>query len=161
MTQHYNTTAAYISGGICGPIRWPYGAIAGRPLRKNLRGRWGILDRFTEPASFREALLRLLCEEGGEFQCPLSLLKISTGLRKASAFSRSGRTVTVMVPILFAVLSILVFRFRSRAALELKVVALQHQLTVLRRQRPRRPQLSPLAVAITASRTTQDQCRNS
>ena len=70
MTQHYNTTAAYISGGICGPIRWPHGAMAGRPLRKNLRGRWGILDRFTEPASFREALLRLLCEEGGEFQCP-------------------------------------------------------------------------------------------
>ena len=49
-----------------------------------------------------------------------------------------------MVPILFAVLSIVVFRFRSRAALELKVVALQHQLTVIRRQRPRRPQLSPL-----------------
>ena len=63
MTQHYNTTAAYISGGICGPIRWPHGAMAGRPLRKNLRGRWGILDCFTEPASFREALLRLLCEE--------------------------------------------------------------------------------------------------
>src|SRR5215831_14736716 len=49
-----------------------------------------------------------------------------------------------MVAILFAVLSILVFRFRSRAALELKVVALQHQLTVLCRQRPRRPQLSSL-----------------
>src|SRR5215467_8029481 len=49
-----------------------------------------------------------------------------------------------MVTILFAVLSILVFRFRSRAALELKVVVLQHQLTVLRRQRPGRPQLSAL-----------------
>src|SRR5215831_1076615 len=49
-----------------------------------------------------------------------------------------------MLAILFALLSILVFRFRSRAALELKVVALQHQLTVLCRQRPRRPQLSPL-----------------
>jgi len=32
-----------------------------------------------------------------------------------------------MVPILFAVLSILVFRFRSRAALELQIVALQHR----------------------------------
>src|SRR5262249_1235850 len=41
-------------------------------------------------------------------------------------------------------LSILVFRFRSRVALELKVVALEHQLTVLRRQRPGRPQLSSL-----------------
>src|SRR5262249_41953683 len=49
-----------------------------------------------------------------------------------------------MVAILVAVLSILVFRFRSRAALELKVVALQHQLPVLCRQRPRRPQLSSL-----------------
>src|SRR5215467_14260452 len=50
-----------------------------------------------------------------------------------------------MATILFAVLSILVFRcFRSRAALELKLVALQHQLAVLRRQRPGRPQLSSL-----------------
>src|ERR1700746_535663 len=49
-----------------------------------------------------------------------------------------------MVPILFAVVSIFVFRFRSRAALELKLVALQHQLAVLRRQRPGRPQLSSL-----------------
>src|ERR1700687_4494110 len=49
-----------------------------------------------------------------------------------------------MVTILFAVVSILVFRFRSRAALELRLVALQHQLTVLRRQRPGRPQLSSL-----------------
>src|ERR1700730_2024604 len=49
-----------------------------------------------------------------------------------------------MVTILFAVVSILVFRFRSRAALELKLVALQHQLAVLRRPRPVRPQLSSL-----------------
>src|SRR5260221_13050825 len=49
-----------------------------------------------------------------------------------------------MVTILFAVVSILVFRFRSRAALELNLVALQHQLAVLRRQRPGRPQLSSL-----------------
>src|SRR5258708_3821609 len=49
-----------------------------------------------------------------------------------------------MVTILFAVVSILVFRFRSRAALELKLVALQHQLAVLRRQRPGRSQLSSL-----------------
>src|SRR5436190_18349873 len=49
-----------------------------------------------------------------------------------------------MVAILSGVVSIFVFRFRSRAALELKLVALQHQLTVLRRQRPGRPQLSSL-----------------
>jgi hypothetical protein len=49
-----------------------------------------------------------------------------------------------MVAILLAVVSLFVFRFRSRAALELKLVALQHQLAVLRRQRPGRPQLSCL-----------------
>jgi hypothetical protein len=49
-----------------------------------------------------------------------------------------------MVAILFALVSILVFRFRNRVALELKLVALQHQLAVLRRQRPGRPQLSSL-----------------
>jgi len=49
-----------------------------------------------------------------------------------------------MVTILFAVASIVVFRFRSRAALELKIVALQHQLAVLRRQRPGQFQLSAL-----------------
>ena len=49
-----------------------------------------------------------------------------------------------MVAILSAVALIFVFRFRSRAALELKLIALQHQLAVLRRQRPGRPQLSSL-----------------
>src|SRR5437763_4500591 len=49
-----------------------------------------------------------------------------------------------MVAIRLAVLSLFGFRFRSRAALELKLVAVQHQLAVLRRQRPGRPQLSSL-----------------
>src|SRR5437764_3451251 len=49
-----------------------------------------------------------------------------------------------MVTILSAVVSIFAFRFRSRASLELKLIALQHQLAVLRRQRPGRPQLSSL-----------------
>ena len=49
-----------------------------------------------------------------------------------------------MVAILLAVVSFFVFRFRSRAGLELKLVALQHQLAVLRRQRPGRPQLLSL-----------------
>jgi putative transposase len=49
-----------------------------------------------------------------------------------------------MVTILFAIASILGFRFRTRVALELKLVALQHQLAVLHRQRPGRPQLSSL-----------------
>jgi len=49
-----------------------------------------------------------------------------------------------MVAILLSVVSLFVFRFRSRSALELKLFALQHQLAVLRRQRPGRPQLSSL-----------------
>jgi putative transposase len=49
-----------------------------------------------------------------------------------------------MGSILSAFVSIFAFRFRSRASLELKLIALQHQLAALRRQRPGRPQLSSL-----------------
>jgi putative transposase len=49
-----------------------------------------------------------------------------------------------MGTILSAVVSIFAFRFRNRASLELKLIALQHQLAVLHRQRPGRPQLSSL-----------------
>jgi hypothetical protein len=49
-----------------------------------------------------------------------------------------------MLTILFPVVSILAFRFRSRFALEIKLIAPQHQLAVPRRQRPGRPQLSSL-----------------
>jgi transposase InsO family protein len=49
-----------------------------------------------------------------------------------------------MVSILSAFVAIVAFRFRCRALLELKLIALQHQLAVLRRQRPGRPQLSSL-----------------
>jgi hypothetical protein len=40
-----------------------------------------------------------------------------------------------MVTILSAIVSIFEFRVRSRASLELELVALRHQVTVLRRQR--------------------------
>ena len=43
-----------------------------------------------------------------------------------------------MTTIVSALLSVLSFRFRSRASLELELVALRHQLAVLRRQRPGR-----------------------
>ena len=46
-----------------------------------------------------------------------------------------------MLTLLSAFGSLLSFRVRSRASLELELVAMRHQLTVLRRQRPGRPQL--------------------
>ena len=49
-----------------------------------------------------------------------------------------------MMTILSALVSILTFRVRSRASLELELIALRHQVTVLRRQWPGRPQLSSL-----------------
>jgi putative transposase len=41
-----------------------------------------------------------------------------------------------MITILSALVSLLSFRVRSRASLELELVALRHQVTVLRRRRP-------------------------
>ncbi len=46
-----------------------------------------------------------------------------------------------MIGIFSALVSLLSFRFRSRTSLELELIALRHQLTVLRRQRPGRPKL--------------------
>ena len=46
-----------------------------------------------------------------------------------------------MITLLSAVGSLLSFRVRSRAALELELVALRHQVTVLRRHHPGRPRL--------------------
>jgi putative transposase len=46
-----------------------------------------------------------------------------------------------MITLLSAVASLLSFRVRSRASLELELVALRHQVTVLRRQRLGRPRL--------------------
>src|SRR5262252_5271238 len=49
-----------------------------------------------------------------------------------------------MGSILSAVVSLFAFRFRSRASLEIELIAVRHQLAVLRRQRPGRPQHSSL-----------------
>src|ERR1700687_5645166 len=46
-----------------------------------------------------------------------------------------------MLTLLSALGSLLSFRVRRRASLELELVALRHQMTVLRRQRPGRPRL--------------------
>jgi hypothetical protein len=46
-----------------------------------------------------------------------------------------------MLALLSALSSVLAFRVRSRASLELELVALRHQVTVLRRQHPGQPRL--------------------
>ena len=56
--------------------------------------------------------------------------------RKHRVFGRRSHTVIGMLPLLSALGSLLLLRVRSRAALELELVALRHQVTVLRRQRP-------------------------
>jgi hypothetical protein len=70
----------------------------------------------------------------------LSLLK--TRKRRARvALLYHGHTVVDMIALLSAIGSLLSFRLRSRASLEFEVVALRHQVTVLRRQRPGQPRL--------------------
>lgn len=64
----YNTTAAYVSGGICGHM-WMPCAMAGKPVKQSLRGVWGFMERDRKnPESFRDALDRLLFKEGGDFR---------------------------------------------------------------------------------------------
>ena len=46
-----------------------------------------------------------------------------------------------MIRVLSALVSLLSFRLRGRASLELELIALRHQVTVLRRLRPGRPRL--------------------
>ena len=67
MTQ-FQTTAAYVSGGICGSIWWPVGQCCGKTIQKDLRGHpWAIMN---DGGSFFDALDRLLMEEGGDFSGP-------------------------------------------------------------------------------------------
>jgi putative transposase len=58
---------------------------------------------------------------------------------------RFSRVIAVpsdgMIALLSAVVSFLSFRFRSRASLQLELLALRHQLIVLRRRHPRRLRL--------------------
>jgi hypothetical protein len=48
---------------------------------------------------------------------------------------RHRPTVAGMITILSTIVSILGFRLRRRASLELELIALRHQVSVLRRQR--------------------------
>ena len=56
--------------------------------------------------------------------------------RKSRDFCATAIPSVGTITILFALASLLSFRVRSRASLELGLVAPRHQVTVLRRQRP-------------------------
>ena len=70
--------------------------------------------------------------------CPCSKLQKA---ENAWSFRRRSHTVTGMLRLLSALGSLLLFGVRSRLTLELELVALRQQLTVLRRQHPGRPRL--------------------
>lgn len=67
MNNRFRTTAAYVSGGICGKM-WMPDADAGKPYRFNLTGYGGFIPR--EQHSFRDVLLSCLMRDGGDFQNP-------------------------------------------------------------------------------------------
>ena len=73
--------------------------------------------------------------------------EIVIDMERTGLDSLDGQSIVVPIPsggmvtILFALVSLLSFRFRSRASLELELVALRHQVIVLRRQRPHRLRL--------------------
>ena len=66
--MNYKTTAAYISGAICGRI-WLPAVDAGIPFRGDVRQQ---INRFSDPrsATFRDVLDHMLMEHGGDFQNP-------------------------------------------------------------------------------------------
>jgi hypothetical protein len=68
----------------------------------------------------------------------------SESTEKPSDLSCRGLSVTGMLAYISELLSWLACRFRSRAELELEVIALRHQLAVLHPQRPGRAQLFAL-----------------
>jgi hypothetical protein len=78
----------------------------------------------------------------GGFRSPVAA-ENSQGEENARVLTR-GRSVTGMRAITSALFSWLACRFRSRAEMELEVVALRRQLAVPRRQRPGRIRLSPV-----------------
>ena len=69
------------------------------------------------------------------------MLKTSMCRELLEIFASPPRTVVGMITMISAFVSLLSFRFRSRAGLELELVALRHQVAVLRRQRKGRIQL--------------------
>src|SRR5258708_8456724 len=73
----------------------------------------------------------------GRVGVPLCLL-INPCALKTLEFCADRFIVAGMLTILSAIVSLVSFRFRRRASLELEVLALRHQVAVLHRQRPGR-----------------------
>lgn len=64
--MQFQTTEAYLSGGICGSL-WMPAVRGGFPIRQNLRGQWGLFQE-GDGWSFQDAVSSLLCAKGGDFR---------------------------------------------------------------------------------------------
>lgn len=63
--SRYTTTAAYVSGALCGRL-WMPAVIGGLPYSRDVRGLFARMA--PKGATFRDALLSLLAADGGDFQ---------------------------------------------------------------------------------------------
>lgn len=63
----FQTTAAYLSGGICGSMWWPVGQLGGKPVNITLRGLHGGKWDRGDFDTFAECLDSILAEECGDF----------------------------------------------------------------------------------------------
>ena len=63
----FKTTAAYLSGAICGHM-WMPCAMGGLPVKTALRGVFGIMPGQRDAKTFREALEGVLMRQGGDFR---------------------------------------------------------------------------------------------
>jgi hypothetical protein len=86
----YQTTAAYLSGAVCGAM-W-MGGKGGLPLNANLRPEFA---RQSEPASFRDVLLSILSEKGGDFQGPAFTADSVVRIERIGQDARGFRSVHV------------------------------------------------------------------
>jgi hypothetical protein len=65
MASKYSTSAAYISGALCGQM-WG-GGLGSLDFKKDLRGPWGIIQK-GENYSFEDVARQAILRHGGDFQ---------------------------------------------------------------------------------------------
>lgn len=68
--RKFKTTAAYISGAICGHM-WMPASMAGKPYQGDLRGRFGLMPGLNDAKSFEDVIRGIILRDGGDFQDPL------------------------------------------------------------------------------------------